>query len=541
MPDIAGQQLGNYRLLRQIGHGGFAYIYLGEHIYLNTQAAIKVLKIQLGDDESEQFLHEARTVAHLMHPHIIRVLDFGLQEYTPFLVMDYAPNGTLRDRHPSGTRLPLGTIVSYVNQIASALQYAHDQHFIHRDVKPNNMLIGRQNEILLSDFGTALIAHSTQSQSTEDQQTVVGTIAYMAPEQINGKPRPASDQYALGIVVYEWLAGQLPFRGSLPEMIAQQMSAPPPPLHERFPDISPEVEEAVNIALAKDPTQRFDTVTAFAHALEEAYQSEQKGNGKAAFTVPIQKPDVRKPNPLPPTQPALVLTPPQSNGMRSLQQQVQQERTEPQPRRSIPTTSQKRQTDIPQTEIPQAPRRRHARVSHLGQFVATILGLVLYGGAYYFITTLFQHDRSFASYALFSLALVIPLFCGVAFGPFAGLVIALGGFLIGHWLSGLGIYWNNVFGIGLTGFIAGLPMLRTRGHYGSFRSILLAITFACLGIVIGEAVTDCSNTWINNVGTTNAVLDFLTFSVAEVICALILLPVLLMLYNFFTSRNKSAV
>jgi len=116
--------------------------------------------------------------------------------------MDYAPNGTLRQRHPKGVALPLPLIVSYVKQLADALQYAHDEKLIHRDVKPDNMLLGRRNEVLLSDFGIALVAQSTRYQSAQE---MAGTMAYMAPEQIQGKPLLASDQYSLGIVIYEWL------------------------------------------------------------------------------------------------------------------------------------------------------------------------------------------------------------------------------------------------------------------------------------------------------------------------------------------------
>ncbi len=117
----------------------------------------------------------------MTHPHIVRVLDFGVENMTPFLVMEYAPHGTLRQRHPRATKLPLPLIVSYVNQIAGALQYAHDQWLIHRDVKPENMLLGRNNEVLLSDFGIATIAHTSRSLQTQD---ISGTISYMAPEQV---------------------------------------------------------------------------------------------------------------------------------------------------------------------------------------------------------------------------------------------------------------------------------------------------------------------------------------------------------------------
>ncbi len=120
MTDRSGQQLGNYRLTRLLGHGGFADVYLGEHVYLKTQAAIKVLHAQLTQDTMGDFLAEAQTIARLVHPHIVRMLDFGVENSIPFLVMEYAPNGTLRQRHPRGTRLPLALIVPYVKQIAGA-------------------------------------------------------------------------------------------------------------------------------------------------------------------------------------------------------------------------------------------------------------------------------------------------------------------------------------------------------------------------------------------------------------------------------------
>src|SRR6266487_2034016 len=269
MVDRIGQQLGNYYVIRLIGKGGFSEVYLGEHIYLRTQVAIKLLNTQLISDDIEGFLTEARTIAHLIHPHIVRVMDFGIDGETPFLVMDYAQNGTLRHRHPKGAILPPATVLDYVKQIAPALQYAHDHKLIHRDIKPENILLGRDNEILLSDFGIALIAQSSHYQSTQD---VVGTVAYMSPEQIQGKPRPASDQYSLGIVVYEWLSGARPFHGSFTELCTQHMFASPPSLREKVPSISPDVEQVITTALAKDPKQRFGSMQAFVTALEQAFQ-----------------------------------------------------------------------------------------------------------------------------------------------------------------------------------------------------------------------------------------------------------------------------
>jgi predicted ATPase len=235
-----------------------------------------VLHTHLTQSEAEHFYQEAETIAKLTHPSIIRVFDFDVQDGTPFLVMDYAPHGSLRQRYPKGSLVPLPQVVSCVKQMAAALQYAHDKKYIHRDVKPENMLIGQQKEVLLSDFGIATIAHSTSSLSAGAEGTS-GTLAYMAPEQIEGHPRPASDQYALGVVVYEWLCGERPFEGSVSELIAQQLSMPPPPLRERVPEIPLEVEQVVLRALAKDPKARFASVADFSTVLMEASKEHVSG------------------------------------------------------------------------------------------------------------------------------------------------------------------------------------------------------------------------------------------------------------------------
>ncbi len=287
MTDRQGQQLDNYRLIRLLGQGAFGEVYLAEHIRRKTQVAVKVLLTQLSSDELHAFLNEAR-VFRLKHPNIVQVLDFGVEGRTPFIVMAYAPNGTLRQHHPKGTRVPLPTIVSYVKQVASALQYAHDERLIHRDVKPENMLIGAENQILLSDFGMATIDRSTLSQSEEK---MAGTIAYMAPEQIQAHPRPASDQYALGVVVYEWLCGERPFQGAFTEVAMKHTMVPPQRLREKMPTIAPDVEQIVMKALAKDPNQRFGSVLAFANALESAsygIESASYGIESVSYGIPIR-------------------------------------------------------------------------------------------------------------------------------------------------------------------------------------------------------------------------------------------------------------
>jgi len=168
-----GQQLGNYRLTRLLGRGGFADVYLAEHIHLGTQVAVKVLSMRLTSDGVEPFRNEARMLAHLVHPHLVRVLNFGIEDNTPYLVMAFAPNGTLRQYHPKGTRLPLVTIISYVKQVAEALQYAHERKLIHRDIKPENMLLGEKKQVLLSDFGIALVAQSTHYNDFRNDSTLM--------------------------------------------------------------------------------------------------------------------------------------------------------------------------------------------------------------------------------------------------------------------------------------------------------------------------------------------------------------------------------
>src|SRR5262249_16021550 len=151
-----------------------------------------------------------QTVAQLIHPNIIHVREFAIERSTPFLIMDYAPGGTLRHRYPLGVCLSLEKTVLYVKQIAAALQYAHNKGLIHRDVKPENILQGPQ-QVMLSDFGISL---QVPKHGDTSPQEWAGTFLYMAPEQFQGHAVFASDQYALAVLAYEWLCGMQPFQGS---------------------------------------------------------------------------------------------------------------------------------------------------------------------------------------------------------------------------------------------------------------------------------------------------------------------------------------
>ncbi|MBV9691468.1 MAG: protein kinase, partial [Ktedonobacteraceae bacterium] len=265
MMSSSQQELGGYRVLRGLGSGGAADVYLCQQTGTNRCFAMKVFRNIAGNEsERRQLTKEAGTILSLDHPGIVRLWVCDILYDPPFLIMDYAPNGTLQERHPRGTQLPLEAVIPYINQIVESLEYAHQRHVIHRDLKPSNLLLGKDNEILLSDFGIAIYAHRTLSRT---QQLPCGTPGYAAPEQWSGDACLASDQYALAVIVYEWLAGDLPHQGN---PIWQFANLPPPSLPAQVKNRYPNVEAVLQKALCKDPRRRYRTIRNFASALAKA-------------------------------------------------------------------------------------------------------------------------------------------------------------------------------------------------------------------------------------------------------------------------------
>ncbi len=219
------------------------------------------------------FEDEVKILTDLSHPHIIRVFEFNTDNSSPYLVMEFAPNGSVNNIHRQGTTLPLVTVLIYAKQLASALQYIHDKGIIHRDIKPHNILISKNNKLLLGGWGIAC------SYRLDDYKPmVVGTPIYMSPELLNDKRLPASDQYSLAVVIYEWLCGNVPFQSKANEFVEialQILHKTPPSLREKNPAIPHEVEEVVMKALAKDPEKRYESIQDFAEALEEAIAPQQ--------------------------------------------------------------------------------------------------------------------------------------------------------------------------------------------------------------------------------------------------------------------------
>ncbi len=267
MNNYVGKKLGNYRICRVLEQGSLAEVYLGEHLSLKTLAAIKVLHARLSDTARDHFLTEARTIAQLEHPNIVPILEFEVESDTPYIAMSYIRDGAIKTRYPDGTQISLPAVINYTTQLASALQYAHINNLLHGDIKPANILLGYNGKVLLSDFGLTIMSNMFY----KHKQHPDGAALYMAPEQLQGKPGRASDQYALGIIVYEWLCGQCPFHGNNREVAQQHLFTPPPPLRKWLPTLPITLEQVVMRALAKDPQQRFPSVLAFAQTLEQIY------------------------------------------------------------------------------------------------------------------------------------------------------------------------------------------------------------------------------------------------------------------------------
>jgi len=259
MIDLIGHNLGDYKLLYLVESNSSSQIYLGERKHNHSHVAVKVSSTQevrkIGKLE-----FEAKMLSRMNHPHIIRMCEFGMQNGTQFLVTNWATRGTLLNLFAQP--VSLRKVAAYVKQIASALEYLHTMHIIHQDIKPTNILVGQDGTALLIDFETATDYRCHLGWK--------GTPAYTAPEQGLKRSCPASDQYALGVLVYQWLCGEMPFQGSPAEMRAQHKSTPPFPLHDKVPELPYAIGQVVLTALAKNPDSRFPSVWAFAEALEEA-------------------------------------------------------------------------------------------------------------------------------------------------------------------------------------------------------------------------------------------------------------------------------
>lgn len=254
------ERIGRYEIIKRLGHGGMAAVYLGYDPLIRRDVAVKVLAIQLMQDPSffDRFQQEAETIAALEHPAIVPIYDFGHQGDQSYIVMRFMSGGTLEEQLGQGP-MKLQEIAPIVDRVAGALDEASRKNIIHRDIKPANILFDSKGQAFLSDFG---IAKSTEAPGLTADNTFIGTVEYMSPEQIQGDRDldGRTDVYSLGIVLFYMLTGKLPFKkDTMISTIMAHLTEPIPSVQEALPQSRLPWDDILNKALAKNPIDRYPT------------------------------------------------------------------------------------------------------------------------------------------------------------------------------------------------------------------------------------------------------------------------------------------
>lgn len=272
-----GQKINDrYEVIRSIGEGGMANVYLGYDTILDRNVAIKVLRGDLANDEKfvRRFQREALSASSLAHPNIVEMYDVGEDDGTYYIVMEYVDGKTLKQLLKKRGSLTLSEAIDIMSQLTDGMAHAHDSYIIHRDLKPQNIMIKDDGQIKITDFGIAMALNSTQLTQTN---SVMGSVHYLPPEQASGKGCTIkSDIYSMGIIFYELLSGSLPFRGdNAVEIALKHMREPLPSLREENPSIPQSIENIIRKATAKNPKNRYDSARSMHEDLLTALNDER--------------------------------------------------------------------------------------------------------------------------------------------------------------------------------------------------------------------------------------------------------------------------
>ena len=270
MPIAPGTKLGQYEVQDFIGQGAMGLVYRAYHVQLQRTGAVKVLQgIAPDPDSTARFRHEAQAIAQMRHPNIVNVYDFGEHDGVPYMIIEFVPGGSLANKLSNGP-LDTSTALKYLRGIAAGLDHAHELGIVHRDVKPANVLLEKDDTPVLADFGLAKLLQGSSLKSMTGVTT--GTPAYMAPEQVTGsRVGPAADRYALATIAYEMLTGVIPFDGEgLMELLYAHVHREPSPPSARNHALGPRVDAVIMRGLAKDPAARWESCTAMVDALAAA-------------------------------------------------------------------------------------------------------------------------------------------------------------------------------------------------------------------------------------------------------------------------------
>ena len=296
-----GTRLGQYEVQDFLGQGAMGVVYRAYHAQLARTGAVKVMQAITPDEDSiARFRHEAQAIAQMRHPNILNVFDFGEYQGTPYMIVEYVPGGSLAGRLSKG-RLDQALALKYLRGIAAGLDHAHGLGIVHRDVKPANVLLEKDDTPVLADFGLAKLLQGSSLKSMTGMTT--GTPAYMAPEQVTGSlVGPAADRYSLATIAYEMLTGVIPFDGEgLMEVLYAQVHRNPLPPSARNVTLTRRVDGIVMRGLAKDPASRWESCTAFVDALAAALADKTEPDvartqvmapSAVASTMPMARPPV---------------------------------------------------------------------------------------------------------------------------------------------------------------------------------------------------------------------------------------------------------
>jgi serine/threonine-protein kinase len=283
MPTLINQSLGRYHILEQLGEGGMATVYKAYDTRLETDVAVKVIRTEnlapsVLERSLKRFEREAKSLAKLTHPNIVKVTDYGEYEGKPYLVMPYLPGGTLKERIKQGP-IPWQEAVRLILPIAQALEYAHEQNIIHRDVKPSNILLTSKGQPMLTDFGVAKLFDMDATADLTGTGMGVGTPEYMAPEQWQGQVSAQTDVYALGVVLFEMITGRRPYIADTPAaLLLKQANDPLPRLKDFSLNLPENIEKMLLIALAKKREDRYQRISLFADAILREIPGTSSGN-----------------------------------------------------------------------------------------------------------------------------------------------------------------------------------------------------------------------------------------------------------------------
>jgi serine/threonine protein kinase len=280
MPFVIGENIGAYRLVEQLGQGGMATVFKAYHPELDRYVAIKALHPAFAEDDTflARFQREARVVAKLEHSNIVPIYDYSQYENRPYLVMKYIEGETLKARISNGM-IPVEESLRIIEIIGEALQYAHDKGVLHRDMKPSNVLISKDNQVYLTDFGLARMAQSSDKTLTTDM--MIGTPQYISPEQALAKQDldARTDIYSLGVMIYELLVGKVPFSADTPFAIVHDHIYTPLPLPRSVnPELAEATERVLLKALAKDKEDRYNNVSSMIEALKVSFSPSGLGS-----------------------------------------------------------------------------------------------------------------------------------------------------------------------------------------------------------------------------------------------------------------------